>query len=100
MGAVRGPERHPPGHPDSTPLAERWSRAAALLELDVVAPFTLTLPSGVRVEADILVKQFGAQNGMLLVTDDKVVMREDRALTAAGFGASVMSPGDPGDGSI
>jgi hypothetical protein len=80
-----------------TPLADRCSRAAEMLKISFVAPFVLTLPSGARVEAEILVKQFGALNGMLILSDSTVVMRESAAITEAGFGFSVMSPGEPGE---
>jgi hypothetical protein len=78
-----------------SPLAERWSVIADSLNLQIVAPFSVQLPSGECVHADVLLMDFGAQKGMLLVTDaDKVWAHRD-AIISAGYGFSVLSSPDP-----
>jgi len=71
-------------------LASVWRRAAHLLGIEVVAPFVITLPSGAQLGAAVLVKRFGAPNGMLLMTDYTKVRHELNALEEAGFGFSVL----------
>jgi hypothetical protein len=72
-------------------LAEKWSHIADALGLRIVAPFTLTLPSGARVEADVLLQEFGAPKGMLLVTEAEKVPKDIDAIFSAGYGCSVLS---------
>lgn len=79
----------------SSTLASAWVKAASHLRLDIVAPFSVTLPSGRRLEAAVLVKHFGAPNGMLIVRHYDEVKRELGAIEAAGFGFSVLEDPDP-----
>lgn len=77
-----------------SPLAERWSIIADALDLRIVAPFSMHLPSGQRVDADVLLMDFGAPKGMLLVTGDDEVWNHRDAIIRAGYGFSVLN--DPG----
>jgi hypothetical protein len=80
--------------PKSYRLASAWAQAAEILGVEIVAPFSVTLPSGTRVDAPVLVKSFGARNGMLIVTDYAEVRHELAALEDAGFGFSVLEEPD------
>lgn len=77
-----------------SPLAEHWAIIAHALDLRIVAPFSTQLPSGHRLDADVLLMDFGASRGMLLVTDDDAVWTHRDAISSAGYGFSVLS--DPG----
>lgn len=74
---------------------EFCSRASEDLGIDFVAPYVLKLPDGHLLKAELLVKHFGAPNGMLIFNDSKEVMKYGDAIIDAGFGVSVM--GDPSD---
>ncbi len=75
-------------------LAQRWMAIANALDLRVIAPASILLPSGQRVDADALLPGFGGPRGMLLVTDDELVWTHRVAIVGAGYGFSVLS--DPG----
>ena len=78
-------------------LASSWARAGQCLGLEVLAPFTLTLPSGGKVFAAALVKQFGATNGMLLTPHADVIWSLREEIVRAGFGFSVLEGARPGE---
>jgi hypothetical protein len=74
-----------------SPLGRRWVAIAAALRIRVTAPASIVLPSGKQIDADALIVDFGAQLGMLLVTDDQIVWPHRAAITDAGYGFSVLS---------
>lgn len=74
-----------------------WQSAAGDLGIEVVIPYQLTLPSGHRLDANLLVRSFGAQNGMLVVREATEVLRLRHELAEAGYGFSVMEPMGHGD---
>lgn len=76
--------------PKASTLESEWASAARLLGLETIAPFSVTLPSGTRVCAEVLVKHFGAANGMLIVRDYEQVRHVQGELEEAGFGFSVL----------
>lgn len=79
----------------TSPLARGWLQAASILGLDVDAPSSVTLPSGDSVTADVLVRDFGAPAGMLIVRRyDEIRLRTSEVLSA-GFGFSVMDDPRP-----
>jgi hypothetical protein len=78
-------------------LAAEWCKAGEALGLEVVAPYSVTLPSGAQVHACALVKGFGATNGMLILTDFSQVSSELAALEEAGYGFSVLTEPEPAD---
>jgi hypothetical protein len=78
-------------------LVEAWRKAAHILGCEIVSPYVVELPSGARVDAPVLVKGFGALNGMLVVTDYAQVRSELAALDAAGYGFSVLEEPDATD---
>jgi hypothetical protein len=84
--------------PRSPTPAEYWRTAADDLRITVVAPFELVLPSGGRIHADVLVRSFGAAEGMLIVTESAAVWPFRDEIVQLGYGFSVMDPpGGPYD---
>jgi hypothetical protein len=77
----------------SDPLVEAWTAAARDLGLDIVAPFDLALPSGTRIRVPLLLRQFGAREGMLLVADSKILKEAEDELVESGYGYSVLGGG-------
>jgi len=77
-------------------LEDLWRAAALELGLDLVVPFRLVLPSGAEVSARVLVKGFGAKEGMLILSRYDDVRSSVKELAKEGYGFSVMS--DPGPG--
>jgi hypothetical protein len=79
-------------------LAEEWALIADALGLGIIAPFTLHLPSGAIVEADVLLQQFGFSKGMLLFTNSEQICEDRDEIVRAGYGFSVLSePASPTD---
>lgn len=54
-------------------LGARWTSIANNLGLRIIGPALISLPSGIRIEADALLSDFGGKQGMLLLTDDELV---------------------------
>jgi hypothetical protein len=79
----------------SNELASRWKSAAKALGIEIEAPYSTTLSSGSRLDAAVLVAQFGAPRGMLILRDYAEVRHLLGELEQAGFGFSVMD--EPGD---
>ena len=75
-------------------LAARWANAGRDLGVEVVAPYSVELPSGARVDAVVLVGHFGGPVGMLVVTDYAQVRHLLRELEDAGFGFAVLEEPD------
>ncbi|MBW1982134.1 MAG: hypothetical protein JRJ12_13035 [Deltaproteobacteria bacterium] len=74
----------------SSKLKQMWQMAAEDLGIRIIAPFQLVLSSGVQIKAELLVKQFGAVNGMLIITNyDQVAPFVDE-ITNEGYGFSVL----------
>jgi hypothetical protein len=79
-------------HP-SNEVMEAWCKASHDLGIEVEIPHTLQLKSGATIEADVLVKNFGHVNGMLVSSRDIFFAHSDEIVTA-GYGYSeVISPG-------
>ena len=75
-------------------LGARWVSAGSALGVEVVAPYSMMLPSGVRVDAVVLVRRFGGSTGMLVVTDFAQVRHVSREFEDAGFGFAVLEEPD------
>jgi hypothetical protein len=76
-------------------LVAIWREASRDLGLRLEAPFTLLLVSGATVVARLLVRDFGAVNGMLILTDHSHVRSNADDVVAAGFGYSTLSEPAP-----
>ena len=74
----------------SSRLIEAWRTASHDLGIVVETPFTLVLASGGRIDADVLVKDFGSPQGMLLSTDPGVFHAFDKEIVSAGYGYSAL----------
>ena len=74
-----------------------WREAAKDLMLDLVMPFMLTLPSGAEIKVRILVQNFGANKGMLVISDYSQVSSLVDELAEYGYGFSVMDEPLPGE---
>lgn len=71
-----------------TRLQHKWEQVQADLGLDIIAPFRLELGDHV-IHAELLVKSFGSQNGMLIVNNYRCVKDHLEQLQKLGFGFSV-----------
>ncbi|MDM8563067.1 hypothetical protein QUF54_06920 [Candidatus Marithioploca araucensis] len=71
-----------------------WKIASKDLEFQILAPFSLTLPSGIQITAKLLVRNFGADNGTLIVGKYSEVRLYIDELTGEGYGFSVLEEPD------
>ena len=71
-------------------LVDIWSDAARTLGLDILTSGVLTLDSGKEIYYDVLLKQFGYENGMIIVNDFNRIERETDAILDAGYGFSTL----------
>lgn len=71
-------------------LEEMWRLAADDLSLELTIPFQFVTSRGAQIDARVLVRGFGARQGMLLVRDYTDVSRVDTELVDAGYGYCVM----------
>lgn len=55
------------------------------------------LPYGKKIRARVLVRNFGARLGMLVVSDDSEIWSARDEIVAQGYGFSVMSDSEPND---
>ena len=76
---------------------EEWFEAARDLDLDIQAPFLLVLESGAHIKTRLLLKNFGAVNGMLIVTDWDTIAQFAEEIVEAGYGYSTLSESDDRD---
>ncbi len=75
----------------------KWCEIAARWKLRIETPFVVAVSSG-SVTVPVLLRDFGASKGMLLVTDFKIIAPYSDELITLGFGYSCLSePRDPYD---
>lgn len=67
-----------------------WQKAATDLDLQIVVPFKFTLATGNHLEPILLVKQFGATNGMLIFGGYDQIASNIDELHSAGYGFCVL----------
>lgn len=79
---------------DMHPLTRRWGHIGEALGLDVSGPVEIRIGAAV-VRVPVLVRGFGAPNGMLVTDRFDDVRHFTGELVRAGFGYSVMSAGGP-----
>ena len=77
-------------------LPALWKEAADDLGFEIVSPFELVLGSGTRIRVPLLVRDFGAVKGMLILSDYSPVASWTDEIQHAGYGFSVWSEPDPG----
>jgi ActR/RegA family two-component response regulator len=68
-----------------------WADAAEDLRLSVDAPFSVAIPTGESFEFIARLRYFGAENGMLLLSDYGAIATHSEALVALGYGYSTLS---------
>lgn len=73
-----------------SPFQHYWSERAMRFGLSVSIPFSLALDGRV-IDIPVLVRQFGARNGMLLVTDYGLIGPGVGRLAALGYGYACLS---------
>jgi hypothetical protein len=73
-------------------LAESWQQAASDMGLEIVSPFRLQMPDNREIEFEVLLKNFGAKNGMLLVSNYSKIEKVMSIILEMGYGCSVLSP--------
>jgi hypothetical protein len=71
-------------------LVEEWELARDDLGLDINAPYELDIGDNVVIRADLLVKHFGARNGMLIITEYESVSPHLERINELGYGFSVL----------
>ena len=71
-------------------LRAQFQRAARELGIEVRTDVELAFPSGRRLEVPIVVPQFGAENGMLVVGSFDVIAPVEDEVDRAGYGVSVL----------
>jgi hypothetical protein len=74
----------------SDPLVEAWTEAGRDLGLEIVAPFEVSLASGTRIRVPVLLRHFGAREGMLLVAESKIIWEARDEIVESGYGFSVL----------
>ena len=73
-----------------TPFQQFWADRASRYGLSVAIPFTLAL-DGETLTVPVLLRQFGAANGMLLVTDHALIRPRTGQIVDLGYGYSCLS---------
>ena len=76
-------------------LGAAWISIGETLGIDVVAPYRLTLPLGVLLDAVAFLRHFGGSKGMIVVTDYETVRAHLAELDEAGYGFSVLEEPKP-----
>ncbi len=76
-----------------TKFQEEWNEIAVRWGLYVKAPFVVKLIHG-EVTVPVLLRDFGASHGMLLVTDYGLISPHWEELVSLGFGFSCLSEPD------
>jgi len=74
-----------------TAFQEHWTRIASQLGLKVQTPFHVEL-AGEVLTVPVLLEEFGAERGMLLVTSHKSIAAVTGQIVDAGFGYSCLDP--------
>lgn len=72
-------------------LIHKWQQARDDLGLRITAPAEIDLGNGDTIRADVLLLDFGAKNGMIVITDFNLVKRHLETLQRLGYGFSVLN---------
>src|SRR5436305_401446 len=59
-----------------TNLQRQWQHAAKQLGLQVETPFRVSFDDGSHVEVEVLLRGFGARNGMLVLSDYRTIEKK------------------------
>jgi len=73
-------------------LVNQWLSAAADLNLSIVSPLTIYLPSGRGLNAPLLLKNFGGSLGTVIFSSQSDLAGAGEELVGMGYGYSVLIP--------
>jgi hypothetical protein len=74
-------------------FVSHWSEISTALGLEIQSPAEVTLPDGRIVNAPVLLKNFGYENGMMLFEGAPGgIWEAGKALVALGYGYSCLGP--------
>lgn len=73
-----------------TNLQSSLNRACHELNLNIVIPFLLTVREGIQINAQALLPQLGARNGMIIVSRYEDLLGVASDLPGMGYGYSVL----------
>jgi len=77
-------------------LIAEWEAARDDLGIEIVAPYEVDLGNNIKFRAEVLVKNFGGEKGMLIVTDYNAIEPYAEQLVSLGYGWSVLEePTEP-----
>ena len=76
---------------ESSLFQEDWKAIAEDFGLEIVSPFEVILSSGIRLEAPVLLLNFGGSIGMLLFTDFSVIEPFVEEIDYSLYGYSTLS---------
>ncbi len=71
---------------------QQWRKIAIDLGLSIEAPYSLSVRDGIILQVPVLVRDFGASEGMLIVEDYLQIADYQDELIDRGYGFSTMSP--------
>ncbi|EMF92736.1 hypothetical protein [Leptospira santarosai] len=74
-----------------TKLQKIWKDAAENLNLEVEIPFSIILVDNLKINVSILLKNFGAKNGMLITTNYEDIEPYIEKIYEAGYGFSTLN---------
>lgn len=72
-------------------LLTTWKVVAEALDLDLIENFSFQLKSGDLIEASFLLKNFGAEHGMLIFCDYEKIKPYVNEIVDHGYGFSILS---------
>ncbi len=75
----------------SEKLMEKWRLIARDLGLNTIVPFQLPTGDQEKLDIPVLLKDFGARNGMLIVTDYSTIEPHLTFIANQGYGFSTLS---------
>jgi len=67
-----------------------WEKASKDLNFRITAPFTLTLSSGLKLKVALLVHNFGASKGMIILDSFDLIASHVDEVVDSGYGFSVI----------
>jgi len=77
-------------------LQKKWITISEKLDVKIKTPYAIQLKDGLKIEADVLLENFGAKEGMLLFSSYGAFKQYAENITELGYGYSTMS--EPEDG--
>ncbi|MGQ2802265.1 hypothetical protein ACT54M_18000 [Leptospira santarosai] len=73
-----------------TNLQKIWKDAAESLDLEVEIPFSIILSDNLKINVPVLLKNFGAKNGMLITTNYEDIEPYIEKIYEVGYGFSTL----------